>query len=85
MIKFEELDKYAELNPIRDHISLQFKEVEKGAELQDILSDVLGCFKPYISRVIVFCSSRQSTEYSAAICNDFFSKNEQLKRKAAYY
>ncbi len=85
MIKFKELDKYAELNPIRDHISLHFKVVEEDYELPEILKDISETFKADVSRVIVFCSSRRLTEDSTNSCNNFFSKNEQLKGKAAYY
>lgn len=85
MNRFKELEKYAELNPIRDHVSLHFKLVEEGDELNEILNDILNNFRVDISRVIVFCSSRRRTEDSADMCNDTFTENELLKGKAAYY
>jgi len=85
MKRFEELDKYSELNPIREHISLHFEVVEEGKELDWILKDINRNFKIDLSRVIVFCSKRNTTEQSAQLCNDYFTENEYLKGKAAYY
>jgi superfamily I DNA/RNA helicase len=85
MKRFEELEKYSELNPIREHISLHFEIVEEGNELDWILKDIKQNFKIDISRVIVFCSKRNTTEQSAQICNDYFTENDYLMGKAAYY
>jgi len=85
MKRFKELGKYAELNPIRDHISLHFKLTEEGEELSWIFKNIESTFKVNISRVIVFCFSRKSTENSALRCNEYFSKHESLKSKAAFY
>ncbi|MCM4156182.1 UvrD-helicase domain-containing protein [Gramella sp. AN32] len=85
MKKFKELDKYSELNPIRDHIKLEFRETEPGKELKAIKKDLAESLKPEYSRAIVFCTSRKLTEEAAAEVNSEFKENDTLANKAGFY
>ena len=85
MKKFRELEKYSELNPIRDHIQLRFQETESGKELRAIIKELKTSLNPDFSRAIIFCTSRKLTEESAREVNSKFKDHETLSDKAGFY
>lgn len=85
MKKFRELEKYSTLNPIRDHIKLQFNTVEPGKELEEIIEYLKANLNPATSRAIIFCTSRKATEEAAHDVNGKFGDHDELAGNAGYY
>jgi ATP-dependent DNA helicase RecQ len=85
MKKFRELEKYSELNPVRDHIQLRFQETESGKELKAIIKELRTSLNPEFSRAIIFCTSRKLTEESSDEVNAKFRDHEALSGKAGFY
>ncbi|MBP8823043.1 MAG: UvrD-helicase domain-containing protein [Flavobacteriales bacterium] len=83
--EFLSLDKYGELNPVRDHIELEFVDLDPDQALQPIHDALAEGMDPTRSRAIVFCHSRRATEEGAAALNDLFADNEQFHGRTAYF
>ncbi|MBK9538312.1 MAG: UvrD-helicase domain-containing protein [Flavobacteriales bacterium] len=79
------LDKYSELNPVREHIELAFEKKDEEAALDAILNDLKACLSVVHSRALVFCHSRSATEEGAQRALDAFASAPELKGRCTQF
>lgn len=83
--EFLTLNLYGELNPVRDHIELDFADMDLDQALDRIHEDLTEGMDPQKSRAIVFCHSRRATEEGAASLNELFADDEQFNGRTAHF
>jgi superfamily II DNA helicase RecQ len=83
--EFLSLDKYGELNPVRDHIELHFVDMDPDDAVRRIHEELIARMDAERSRAIVFCHSRRATEEAAHAMNALFADVDRLRGKAAHF